>query len=387
MEAIVRIANIPLVETGVKTAGKVYYNLKQRNGLFTWSFNTAEGVIFAAVETVRPAVKIIEGPLHRIDQILCNSLDIVEQRVPSVYLPPQMMFNNTKDYMADHLVQPVLKRAGSMKQIGIAALDSPFSTYAADRIDGAIDVADKYVEKYLPSEDHVDSAISEDDNESKAIHTFHKGQRFSRKLKRRLTQRTILEARALKKQSKEAIHILIYAAELIATDPKLALQKAKELWAYLSKDEPENQARPQTIEELIVLMTRESARRMVHLVNYTGTTANKLPQTAHLDRAKAAAVNEAYGLLSKILGLYDFFSLYTSSALQRLAYILAGRMPNGTQRVNVNKKEKKHRHSGNSSRHNNTEIVVNNQAQYNNGAYWIYVISLIFFFILFIFRK
>lgn len=28
MEALVRIANIPLVETGVKTAGKVYYSLK-----------------------------------------------------------------------------------------------------------------------------------------------------------------------------------------------------------------------------------------------------------------------------------------------------------------------------------------------------------------------
>lgn len=28
MESLVRIANIPLVETGVKTAGKVYYNLK-----------------------------------------------------------------------------------------------------------------------------------------------------------------------------------------------------------------------------------------------------------------------------------------------------------------------------------------------------------------------
>lgn len=56
---------------------------------------------------------------------------------------------------------------------------------------------------------------AENDNESKAIHTFHKGQRFSRKLKRRLTLRTVAEARALKKQSKEAIHILIYAAELV----------------------------------------------------------------------------------------------------------------------------------------------------------------------------
>lgn len=59
------------------------------------------------------------------------------------------------------------------------------------------------------------AAQSEDDNENKAIHTFHKSQRFSRKLKRRLTQRTIAEARALKKQGKEAIHILIYAAELV----------------------------------------------------------------------------------------------------------------------------------------------------------------------------
>lgn len=56
---------------------------------------------------------------------------------------------------------------------------------------------------------------TDDDNESKAVHTFHKGQRFSRKLQRRLTMRTVAEARALKKHSKEAIHVLIYAAELV----------------------------------------------------------------------------------------------------------------------------------------------------------------------------
>lgn len=64
----------------------------------------------------------------------------------------------------------------------------------------------------------------------------------------------------------------------IATDPKLALQKIRELWTYLSLDEPENQARPQTIEELIVLLTRESARRLVHLVNFTRNTATKVPK-------------------------------------------------------------------------------------------------------------
>lgn len=88
------------------------------------------------------------------------------------------MLTNTKEYMSDHLVtdflfenplrtcanrlrslpkvRPVLQRAGSVKQLGTAVLDSQLSTYAADRIDGAIDVADKYVEKYLPSEDQID---------------------------------------------------------------------------------------------------------------------------------------------------------------------------------------------------------------------------------------
>lgn len=58
----------------------------------------------------------------------------------------------------------------------------------------------------------------------------------------------------------------------------MAYQKAHELWAYLSKDEPENQHRPETIEELLVLLTRESARRMVHLVNYGGVVAKQLPR-------------------------------------------------------------------------------------------------------------
>lgn len=92
--------------------------------------------------------------------------------MPSVYLPPEMVrtfarklsaiklklsylvfqiYLNTKEYMSDHIVRPVLKRANSVKQIGAVA-----SCYATDRIDGAIDVADQYVDKYLPSEDAID---------------------------------------------------------------------------------------------------------------------------------------------------------------------------------------------------------------------------------------
>lgn len=49
------------------------------------------------------------------------------------------------------------------------------------------------------------------------------------------------------------------------------------MWARLSEDEPENQARPRNLEELIVLLTRESTRRVIHLINFTSSKVAKLP--------------------------------------------------------------------------------------------------------------
>lgn len=72
----------------------------------------------------------------------------------------------------------------------------------------------------------------------------------------------------------------------IVTDPRLAVKKAKELWEFLSGPEPENQARPQTLEQLIVLLTRESARRVVHLINYTATAVAQVPRYIHFFTTK-----------------------------------------------------------------------------------------------------
>ncbi|TDG47546.1 hypothetical protein AWZ03_005985 [Drosophila navojoa] len=359
MEAIDRITSIPLVESSVKRVEHIYDKVKNNNRLFSWYFETAEATISAAYETVQPAVKLFEMPIKRLDNVMCKSLDILEQRIPLVYLPPEMMYWNTKEYMSDHLVRPVLKRADSVKQIGNAVLESPLTTYAADRIDGAFTAGDKFVDKYLvpihTDQDQTDAPQDDDNeptgavaNERGAIKAIHHGQRFSRKLTRRLTQRTFAEARALKKQSKEAIHVLIYAAELIATDPKLAMQKAKELWGYLSADEPENQARPVTLEQLIVLLTRESARRVVHFVNYTANVANNLPKhlahTTHevvhqiicinnriititrLDKVKNISKEEAESLIKRMIAFYSNLQVLSNGYLERVASFLSGRI-------------------------------------------------------------
>lgn len=47
------------------------------------------------------------------------------------------------------------------------------------------------------------------------MQTFQHVRLTSRKLQRRLTRRTLEEAKALKDQSAEAIHVLLYVAELV----------------------------------------------------------------------------------------------------------------------------------------------------------------------------
>ncbi|XP_017772331.1 PREDICTED: lipid storage droplets surface-binding protein 1-like isoform X2 [Nicrophorus vespilloides] len=308
LQAVQRFNNFPIVESGWFYAGTVYNRIKNSNSLFCWTFDQAENSIYNVIDTASPAVFLFEGPISKIDQIICKSLDIVEQKVPSIHLPPKMIYSNTKQYVSDvgeKIVRPVLKRADSVKQIGNSVLASKYTAFAADKLDGALDIADKYVEKYLPA-DVFDSQGNEDvasepvvGPAGKAIQTSQHMYRFSKKLQRRLTKRTLLEAKALKDQSAEAIHVLVYVAELIATDPKMALQKGRELWMSLSKDEPENQARPENMEQLIVLLTRETARRVVHLVNFTAQGVGKIPR--RVSRLVHGIANSCFQLLDTIL--------------------------------------------------------------------------------------
>ncbi|VEN44238.1 unnamed protein product [Callosobruchus maculatus] len=287
LESVNRITNLPIVETGLGYAENVYNRIKKSNNLLNWTLVQAEHSAQSVLEVATPVIVLFNGPISTIDKLVCKSLDVVEHTVPQINLPPQMIYWNTKQYVAEvgtKIAHPVLKRADSVRQMKNSVLASKYTVYAADTLDGALDVVEKYVDKYLPADDEKNASYDEVDRSidgpaGKAMHTVQHAKGFSRKLKRRLTQRTIAEVKALKQQSAEAVHVLIYVAELVATNPIMAFQKGKELWASLSKDEPENQTRPENLEQLIVLLTRESARRMVHLVNFSYTVLSTIPKT------------------------------------------------------------------------------------------------------------
>nr|AEE61967.1 unknown [Dendroctonus ponderosae] len=303
LESVTRIYNLPIVETGLSYAENIYQRIKKSNSLFTWTFDQAENTLYSVIDSAGPAIYLIQGPLSQVDKIVCKTLDIVEEKVPSINLPPEMIYWNTKQYAKEkvnkRIVTPVLKRADSVKQVGNSVLESKYTVFAADTLDDALSVADKYVDKYLPPDDQDKEVDQPSGKGGKAIHTIQHVDRLGRKLKRRLTRRTIAEVKALKEHSAEAVHVLIYVAELVATDPVVAFQKGKELWTSLSKDEPENQARPENVEQLIVLLTRESARRMVHLVNFTTSVAKKVNR--NVTRSVAVLVHKFIGVADSVV--------------------------------------------------------------------------------------
>ncbi|XP_073990049.1 lipid storage droplets surface-binding protein 1-like isoform X2 [Rhodnius prolixus] len=324
MESLNRISKIPVVETGMQYAKIVYGKIKNSNALVQWSLGTVEGSIQRAIDRSLIAVPMIEMPLSIVDTIVCRSLDTIEQRVPAINYPPEVLLNKTKDLVSTKIVQPVIKRADSVKQFSVQGA-SKYGEIAASRLDTALDVADLYVDKYLPdASDETDSKVDNRTNESKTIQTIEHVNRFSRKLQRRLTKRTIAEARALRRQGINTAQILLHLMDLAIKDPKQFIETMKTLWINLSKDEPENQVPPANLEQLITMLTRESARRLVHLTNFTISTAANLPsivmqgltilnlyavhlldkitKTVNLGQAKTIAVARAK---SEIEVLYD----------------------------------------------------------------------------------
>ncbi|CAH0673830.1 unnamed protein product [Spodoptera exigua] len=334
LEVVQRVAAIPIVGSGIEVTEKVYHKIRESNPLIRWYLSLGEKSLATGVQLALPAVLLFETPIHQLDKFLCMSLDVVEKTVPSINLPPQAMYSETRRF--------VVRRADSVKQLGTAVLDSRVTAVTATALDRALTTADKYVDKYLPPDQQdasdvtsADAVDSGDSGRARAAQAVQHGARLGRKLQRRLTRQALAEAKAIKEQ----IHVLVYVAELVATDPVLAWQKAKELFAELSQPEPENQARPATLEELVVLLTRETARKMVHLIHYTHTDLPKNVRqgmaliTKTLNTATDAlmktmpvetAMSEVKEWRSKLETLLQHLQSASKTYLEHLAIFLAG---------------------------------------------------------------
>ncbi|CAG9827945.1 unnamed protein product [Diabrotica balteata] len=91
LESVNRFSKLPVVDSTIKTATSLYEKVKDLNGLTHWTFSTAETTLCKAVDLgmpiATPVIKNFEGPIKKVDNVLCSGLDYVEEKIPAVKLP------------------------------------------------------------------------------------------------------------------------------------------------------------------------------------------------------------------------------------------------------------------------------------------------------------
>ncbi|KAL4149604.1 hypothetical protein QTP88_003509 [Uroleucon formosanum] len=299
--AINRIMKLPVVSSGVNQATYIYVKVKMSNRVIGYSLESAEKTVLSVVDMSVPLIIKFEDPINKIDDIMCKSLDVVEHNIPMVTYTPEEIYFTTKTFVKTK-VEPVLKRADSVKQLTM--------------LDDALSVAEKYVDKYLPDKDPGEDVADKPSTEpsSQAVKTIRHVNHFSRKLQRRLTRRTIAEAKLLKKQGYDTVQCFVYFADLLAKDPKAFSEKMKAIWAHLSEDEPENQKPPENIEQLIEMLSREGSRRFVHLTNYMAKNMYMGP--TYLGQAFTYASQEAAVLADQIIKVWLTNNMVNTDAIR-----------------------------------------------------------------------
>ncbi|XP_059488878.1 uncharacterized protein LOC132204404 isoform X1 [Neocloeon triangulifer] len=114
LEAVHRIAKLPMVESSISIANDVYSRVKESNAMINWTLSTAESTMSKAAEHAIPVAEKMEKHLKRVDSLLCSSLDYVEAKVPAVKLPPHELMEKASE----------LKQMGAEKVRTLAALES-----------------------------------------------------------------------------------------------------------------------------------------------------------------------------------------------------------------------------------------------------------------------
>ncbi|CAH1159367.1 unnamed protein product [Phaedon cochleariae] len=151
MESVNRISKLPVVESTIQTATNIYGKVKDYNSVTNWTLTTAESTVNMAVEVGKPiatpVIKNLEGPIKKVDTVLCSGLDYVESKMPAVKLPPSelllQIYTSTKDYVTNH-VTPAVETARSYAEPAIGRARS-----AMDAVEPALERARNAVEPAL----------------------------------------------------------------------------------------------------------------------------------------------------------------------------------------------------------------------------------------------
>jgi perilipin-2 len=161
MEALSRFSSLPLVNSAINLATDGYSRIKGYNSLISATLSRAEQSIAFMASTAQPVIQKFEKPISFADNIACQGLDKLQEKVPAIKKSPEELKDGTKKLVEDGVSRiRVVRKYSTDKIQGIkdygynkvnGVLDLPYVRVFIKSIDTAIDLTDKAVDHYLPA--------------------------------------------------------------------------------------------------------------------------------------------------------------------------------------------------------------------------------------------
>uniref|UniRef100_T1JL68 Perilipin n=1 Tax=Strigamia maritima TaxID=126957 RepID=T1JL68_STRMM len=285
------------------------------------------------------------------DQVLVNQLDNLEKKFPIINKSPEEIAKEAREKYSttvQPLVQPTVDSISNATQRGIETvtnvkqygvdkvtavkdygvlkanefMDTKYGQAVSTSVSKTLNVADQYVDYYLPAEEGEEKEeATEDDPMGTRV------RKFSGKLRRRVTRVTVQQLEQIQKTTQENLSHLNIVLDLLqnaktnlnstnqAVKDRLAAAqvKALALWEELNKEEPQtaegDEQTPKTLEQRSLAVARHLTKRLVNLYTTASSTLH-LPATLQPKFAQAQQyATDLYGQVTKISSVEDASNL------------------------------------------------------------------------------
>lgn len=161
IEALSRFSSIPLVSSAINLATDGYSRVKGYNSLISATLSRAEQSIAYMASTAQPVIQKFEKPISIADNLACQGLDKLQEKVPAIKKSPDELKDETRRLLSDGVNRISVVRQYSTDKIqGIkdygynkvnTVLDFPLVRVFVRSIDTAIDLTNKAVDHFLPA--------------------------------------------------------------------------------------------------------------------------------------------------------------------------------------------------------------------------------------------
>jgi len=159
-QILTRVAKLPLVSSAIDLASDSYARLKSSNGLLNATLSRAEQSLMFVVSTAKPVIDKLEKPISMADNIACQGLDKLQEKVPAITKSAEEIRGDTKKLYEGSVVRfSEITRFGNDKVRGLKdysvsrislVLESAYVKAFLRSVDTAIDLTENAVDHYLP---------------------------------------------------------------------------------------------------------------------------------------------------------------------------------------------------------------------------------------------